>query len=138
MNIDLLPREKLLKHGPKTLSDRELLAVFLNTGTQQKSVFVIADELLTYYPSLGALLNASPVELCNTRIMSTLFVGASVRATCNQDLLCVKRILTDLLKASTKGNFCLFITDATIARDTLRRVVLRNLDASAGIPARNC
>lgn len=65
MNIDLLPREKLLKHGPKTLSDRELLAVFLNTGTQQKSVFVIADELLTHYPSLGALLNASPVELCH-------------------------------------------------------------------------
>jgi DNA repair protein RadC len=42
----LRPREKLLKEGPESLSDRELLAVLLNTGIQGKSVTVLADELV--------------------------------------------------------------------------------------------
>ncbi len=30
------PREKLLRYGAHLLSDAELLAIFLNTGTQAK------------------------------------------------------------------------------------------------------
>jgi DNA repair protein RadC len=42
----LRPREKLLEEGPASLSDRELLAVLLNTGIQGKNVSVLADELV--------------------------------------------------------------------------------------------
>jgi DNA repair protein RadC len=42
----LRPREKLLGEGPESLSDRELLAVLLNTGIQGKNVNVLADELV--------------------------------------------------------------------------------------------
>jgi DNA repair protein RadC len=42
----LRPREKLLEEGPTSLSDRELLAVLLNTGIQGKNVIVLADELV--------------------------------------------------------------------------------------------
>jgi DNA repair protein RadC len=42
----LRPREKLLVEGPESLSDRELLAVLLNTGIQGKNVDVLADELV--------------------------------------------------------------------------------------------
>ena len=40
------PRERLVKMGPAALSDRELLAILLNTGIRGKSVTVLADELL--------------------------------------------------------------------------------------------
>lgn len=41
------PREKLLSQGAKYLSDAELLAILLQTGTQGKTALDIARELLT-------------------------------------------------------------------------------------------
>lgn len=61
--IDTRPREKLLTYGAEVLSDVELLAIFLNTGTKEKSVLVLARELLGRYASLGSLLHASNDEL---------------------------------------------------------------------------
>jgi DNA repair protein RadC len=61
--IDTRPREKLLAYGAEVLSDVELLAIFLNTGTREKSVLVLARELLERYSSLAALLHASNDEL---------------------------------------------------------------------------
>jgi DNA repair protein RadC len=42
---DLRPRERLLCEGPSALSDRELLAILLNTGIKGKNVSVLAGEL---------------------------------------------------------------------------------------------
>jgi DNA repair protein RadC len=42
---DLRPRERLLCEGPAALSDRELLAILLNTGIKGKNVSVLAGEL---------------------------------------------------------------------------------------------
>ncbi len=39
------PREKMLLHGAQALTDAELLAILLRTGTAQKSALVIAKEL---------------------------------------------------------------------------------------------
>jgi DNA repair protein RadC len=41
------PREKLLVHGADALSNVELLAIILNTGTADRSVMDIAQELLS-------------------------------------------------------------------------------------------
>ena len=41
------PRERLLTHGPKSLSDAELLAIFLRTGLPGKSAVDLARELLS-------------------------------------------------------------------------------------------
>jgi DNA repair protein RadC len=43
---DQRPRERLLARGPAALSDTELLALLLNTGTRGKTVSVLAGELL--------------------------------------------------------------------------------------------
>lgn len=40
------PREKLLKYGADKLSDAELLAILIRTGTKGKSVIEIAEEIL--------------------------------------------------------------------------------------------
>jgi DNA repair protein RadC len=42
------PREKLKIHGPASLSDRELLAILLNTGIQGKNVRELAGDLLGF------------------------------------------------------------------------------------------
>jgi DNA repair protein RadC len=40
------PREKLIRHGPGTLSDQELLAVFLVSGIKGRNVTILARDLL--------------------------------------------------------------------------------------------
>jgi DNA repair protein RadC len=61
------PREKLLRLGPPALSDAELLAILLQTGTRERSAIDIARELLVEFRSLRALLTAERQVLCRTR-----------------------------------------------------------------------
>ena len=64
--IDDRPREKLLKRGPAALTDAELLAIFLRTGTQGKSAVDLARELLIDFGSLKALLSADQQRFCQS------------------------------------------------------------------------
>lgn len=59
----LLPREKLIKHGAKSLSDSELLALFLRTGRRGQNVLQFAEQLLTHFGSLYLLMSAGYEEL---------------------------------------------------------------------------
>ncbi|HIG88950.1 MAG TPA: hypothetical protein EYQ04_03170 [Candidatus Thioglobus sp.] len=43
------PREKLLKFGEGSLSDAELLAIFLRTGIKGKSAIELAQDLLDHF-----------------------------------------------------------------------------------------
>lgn len=43
------PREKLIKHGPESLSIQELLAVILNTGNKSESVLEISNRIIREY-----------------------------------------------------------------------------------------
>ncbi|MFJ5297255.1 DNA repair protein RadC [Pseudomonas sp. NPDC088368] len=52
------PREKLLERGAASLSDAELLAIFLRTGVSGKSAVDLARHLLTQFGSLRTLLEA--------------------------------------------------------------------------------
>ncbi|AXI64187.1 MULTISPECIES: DNA repair protein RadC [Pseudomonas] len=52
------PREKLLEQGSGSLSDAELLAIFLRTGVSGKSAVDLARHLLSQFGSLRALLEA--------------------------------------------------------------------------------
>ncbi|WP_411727981.1 RadC family protein [Methyloglobulus sp.] len=62
--VDDRPREKLLKRGPSALTDAELLAIFLRTGTPGKSAVDLARELLHDFGSLKALLSADQQRFC--------------------------------------------------------------------------
>ena len=52
------PRERLLDKGAEALSDAELLAIFLGTGTAQHSAVAIARLLIEQFGSLAGLLSA--------------------------------------------------------------------------------
>lgn len=52
------PREKLLAHGADSLSDAELLAIFLRTGIKGKSAVDLARDLINDFGSLQQLFTA--------------------------------------------------------------------------------
>lgn len=59
------PREKLEKYGPGKLSNSELLAILLRTGTKGMNVVELARKILDKFPK-NSLSNANFKELKNT------------------------------------------------------------------------
>ncbi len=62
-----LPREKLLSHGAETLTDAELLAIFLRTGVSGCNVLQLADQVLRHFGSLRGLFSASHEQFCSVK-----------------------------------------------------------------------
>lgn len=63
---DERPREKLLQRGAGSLSDAELLAIFLRTGVRGKSAVDLARDLLGAFGGLRPLLEAERQNFCRT------------------------------------------------------------------------
>ncbi len=67
MNKELMPREKLLEQGAESLTDQELLAIFLRTGIKGTSVMQLSDNVLEHFGSLRGLLSASLTDFCKVK-----------------------------------------------------------------------
>ncbi len=52
------PRERLLRHGAAVLTDAELLALVLRTGTAGRPVIALAHDILTHFGGLRGLFGA--------------------------------------------------------------------------------
>ncbi|HCU64595.1 MAG TPA: hypothetical protein DF774_02420 [Rheinheimera sp.] len=61
------PREKLLAHGAASLTDAELLAVFLGNGLVGVDALALSRELLTEFGSLKQFFSASEQKFCQRR-----------------------------------------------------------------------
>ncbi|HZT08553.1 MAG TPA: DNA repair protein RadC [Chloroflexota bacterium] len=61
------PRERLQALGAQALSDEELIAIVLRTGTQSANVLEVARALLRSHDGLGGLNRASLAELSQAR-----------------------------------------------------------------------
>ncbi|WP_448212500.1 RadC family protein [Colwellia sp. MEBiC06753] len=59
------PREKLLRQGASSLSDAELLAIFLRTGVKGCHVVDLARQLLNSFGSISAIYRAKESEFCS-------------------------------------------------------------------------
>ena len=62
--LDTRPREKLLKQGAATLTDAELVAVFLRTGVVGKSAVDLGRDLIERFGGLGGLCRADQRSAC--------------------------------------------------------------------------
>ncbi|MGJ8692067.1 MAG: RadC family protein [Thalassotalea sp.] len=62
--VEERPREKLLHQGAASLSDAELLAIFLRTGVKGCNVVDLSRQLLTTFGSISAIFQASLKEFC--------------------------------------------------------------------------
>lgn len=59
------PRERLLQYGASSLSDAELIAIFLRSGSQQHSAVELARLLIQHFGQLTTLLDATYNEFKN-------------------------------------------------------------------------
>ncbi|MBP7228898.1 MAG: hypothetical protein KA997_00480, partial [Moraxellaceae bacterium] len=57
------PREKLLAHGASSLSDAELLALFIRTGLKGRTALDLARDWISTFGSLRHFLDATPREM---------------------------------------------------------------------------
>jgi DNA repair protein RadC len=58
------PRERLLTYGATTLSDAELLAIFLRTGVRGKTAVDLARDLVSHFGGLRGLLECNLQDFC--------------------------------------------------------------------------
>lgn len=65
------PRERLMKDGPETLSNQELLAIILRTGTKKESVLQLSYRIIQNFEGLKLLKDASIEELTSLNGVGT-------------------------------------------------------------------
>lgn len=65
--VEVRPRERLVALGAEALSNADLIAILLRTGTQGTSAVRVAEDLLGKFGSLGALANAALPEIRKTK-----------------------------------------------------------------------
>lgn len=91
------PREKLLKYGASNLTDKELLAIILRTGTKSQNVLELAEDILKMSGGVNHLKSMTYNELIKQKGIG------QVKAV---DILSVielaKRIFTTEIKANIK------------------------------------
>jgi DNA repair protein RadC len=60
---DERPRERFVQNGPESLSNHELIAILLRTGTKDESVLQLSNRLLTNFEGLRLLKSATLEEM---------------------------------------------------------------------------
>ena len=91
---DARPREKLLARGAGALSDAELLALLLRTGTAGRGVLQMAQEVLDAFGGLAGLLHASADDLKRIKGLG----GSAKRAELVAVLELARRALAEQLR----------------------------------------
>lgn len=71
MPKDDRPRERLIKSGSSHLSNAEILAIILGSGTRQESVLALSNRLLMHFEGLKLLSDATIEELIAIRGIGT-------------------------------------------------------------------
>ena len=121
------PREKMLSKGTEYLSNTELLAILLRTGTKEKSVFRLAEEILSLEKSgILFLSECSPEELSRIK-------GIGVAKACQilAGLELGRRVATKPRTEKLKGNcpeliVSLFMEDMRYYKKEVFKVLLIN------------
>ena len=101
------PRERLLAHGPRVLTDAELVAVLLRTGIRGKSAVELGRELLKRYDGVTRMLEATDLETVKG-------LGPAKRAQFAAAVELARRSLEERLKESSA------LTSPGAVRDYLR------------------
>ncbi|MFC3123077.1 RadC family protein [Agaribacter flavus] len=86
------PREKLLHHGADKLSDAELLAIFINTGTKDMDAVSLARQALEDFGSLRNIMTAS-----KKRLLATKGVGLARYVLLQASLELHRRSMTEMM-----------------------------------------
>lgn len=91
------PRERLARHGSEALSDAELIALLLRTGSARTDALEVADSLLRHCGGLRRLARASSGE-----IRSRVGIGAAKAASLLAALEISRRLACDRLEPGAR------------------------------------
>jgi len=61
------PRERLVRQGASSLSNQELIAILLRTGTKEESVLHLANRVLSFFDQIQELKNATLEEMMSVK-----------------------------------------------------------------------
>ena len=79
------PQERLLRYGPENLSNSELLAIILRTGTKRANVIKLSNNVINSLGGLNGLLESSKEELMSINGRKPIFFGIEIgRASCRE------------------------------------------------------
>lgn len=122
---DERPRERLVKNGAKSLSNHELLAILLRTGTKEESVIQMANRLLTHFEGLRLLKDASLEEIMSIKgiglakavqILATVEIGRRIGNLTYDDRYVVRSpedganfVMNDMRFLSQEHFVCLYL-----------------------------
>lgn len=108
------PYEKALERGVEALTDAELLAVILRTGTKEASSIDLANSILNCHPTKKGL--SSLLYVTRKDLLQVKGIG-NTKAT---ELLAVKELASRISSISLKKDIC-FNNPDTIARYYMRK-----------------
>lgn len=118
-----LPREKLINFGVESLTDEELLAILLRTGTQGRNVLEVAGDLLKKFGSFSNLVTVRHCDEINVR-----GIGA-VKAI---ELVAVLEIARRIYRSVNVG--CKVVDPEDVAREVLSRKLLDSTESFFVLP----
>ena len=145
------PREKLIQRGAASLSDTELLAILLRTGTSSVSVLHLAEEVLAKYQDKGlvSIMNISPQEIASVHgvglakaatIVAAVELGRRISTRAAQKLEKIEgpedvaRYASPLLRFEQKEHFLVMLLDVRNRVLAMPTISIGSLTASVAHP----
>jgi len=134
---DQRPRERLLREGPRVLSDSELLAIILRTGSTECSAVDLATDVLIRFAGLKNLIQAGVEELSAidgigpakaAQLKAALEIGRRVASLSESEKPVIKGpedaavMVMEEMRHLDKENFCALILNTrhqVVAKETI-------------------
>ena len=120
------PRERMVKEGPRALSNQELIAILLGSGTKAESVLQLSTRVLQHFDGLKLLKEASIKELMDIRgigeakavqLMAAMELGKRIQQFSNEDRYTIRSpedvanyMMEDLRHLSQEHFVCLYLS----------------------------
>nr|WP_318247594.1 DNA repair protein RadC [Bacillus infantis] len=122
---DERPRERFIQNGPESLSNHELLALMLRTGTKEESVLQLSNRLLTHFEGLRLLKDATLDEMTSIKgigmakaiqVLAAVEIGRRISSLTYDDRFVIrspedgaKYVMNDMRFLSQEHFVCLYL-----------------------------
>lgn len=122
---DERPRERFIQNGAQSLSNHELLAILLRTGTKEESVLQLSNRLLTQFEGLRLLKDATLDEITSIKgigmakaiqVLAAVEIGRRISNLTYQDRYVIrspedgaKYVMNDMRFLSQEHFVCLYL-----------------------------
>lgn len=122
---DERPRERFISSGPESLSNHELIAILLRTGTKDESVLQLSNRLLTSFEGLRLLKTATLEEITSIKgigqakaiqILAAVEIGRRIANLNNNDRYVIRSpedganfVMNDMRFLSQEHFVCLYL-----------------------------